>query len=312
MSAEGTQTFKYDVAISLLDQDLAIAQEIKELLSDRLDVFLYSEQQLEIAATDGIDKFSEVFRREARVVVVLARELWGKTKWTRIEETALKSRGLEEGWDFLFVITLEGMKAVPIWVPVAQLWAELDRLGVRGAAAVIERKLGDRGADVRPETAEDVAARISRARAAEQARQGFLRSQSGMDAATASMAQLVELVQTRAGALSMRVDRDSAGRIVLTLEHLSVTLYWSRQYSNSLDGSSLTVRLWDGIVSDHVHRQYRAKNPTSELVLEFDLRSDVVGWTVEKNRDRFFTTEGLTDHCMKVLLQAAEGERVRL
>jgi hypothetical protein len=39
----------------------------------------------------SFDQFSKVFGEESRVVAILYREQWGQTKWTRIEETAIKA-----------------------------------------------------------------------------------------------------------------------------------------------------------------------------------------------------------------------------
>src|SRR2546425_6100190 len=42
-----------------------------------------------------------------RSAVVFYREGWGKKGWTGVEETAIKNRGLEQGWDFVLMIPLE-------------------------------------------------------------------------------------------------------------------------------------------------------------------------------------------------------------
>ena len=88
--------YKYDVAFSFLDRDEPLARELAGLLTP-LSTFVYSEQQLEVAAKDGVDAFTAVFRRDARIVAVLYRDGWGKTKWTRVEEQAIKSRFLDWG-----------------------------------------------------------------------------------------------------------------------------------------------------------------------------------------------------------------------
>ncbi len=50
--------FRYDVAFSLLDKDLAVSEDIADLLKDRAEVFLYSERQLELAGSDGLEEFN--------------------------------------------------------------------------------------------------------------------------------------------------------------------------------------------------------------------------------------------------------------
>lgn len=88
---------KYDVAFSFLAQDEHLAAELNDMLQDRLRTFLYSRQQGEIAGTDGEKSFNAVFGEEALLVVVLYREGWGNTAWTRMEETAIRNRAYQGG-----------------------------------------------------------------------------------------------------------------------------------------------------------------------------------------------------------------------
>jgi hypothetical protein len=91
------KVYKFDVAFSFPSKDEGLATRINDLLQDRIETFLYSRQQEKLAGTDGEKTFSEVFGKEARVVVVLFRNGWGQTRWTRIEETAIRGRAYERG-----------------------------------------------------------------------------------------------------------------------------------------------------------------------------------------------------------------------
>jgi len=95
-------TYEYEVAFSFLNEDEELAFRINDLIQDRVKTFIYSRQQEKIAGTDGEETFNQVFGSEARIVVVLYRENWGKTPWTRIEETAIRNRAYEKGYDFVF------------------------------------------------------------------------------------------------------------------------------------------------------------------------------------------------------------------
>ena len=88
--------YKYDVAISFLQEDEPLAIEIADRLGGRVgvDVFVYSRRQNDLVGKDGLEAFSGVFGEQSRVVVVLHRGQWGQTPWTRVEETAIKNRGL--------------------------------------------------------------------------------------------------------------------------------------------------------------------------------------------------------------------------
>ena len=99
--------YKYDVAFSFLARDEGLATELNDLLQDRVRTFLYSRKQGEIAGKDGEQSFNAVFGKEARLVVVLYRRGWGETPWTRIEETAIRNRAFEYGYDFVKFIPLD-------------------------------------------------------------------------------------------------------------------------------------------------------------------------------------------------------------
>ena len=103
-----TSIYKYEVAFSFHSKDEALAQQLSDLLSDRVSTFIYSEQQQVLAGRDGEVVFNAVFGSEARVVVVLHREEWGRTPFTRIEQTAIRNRAYNEGYDFTVLFQLTG------------------------------------------------------------------------------------------------------------------------------------------------------------------------------------------------------------
>ena len=170
------------MAFSFLADDERLARDIAALLPPTLSVFVYSERQSETVGTDGMETFSNVFGRDARIVVVLYREGWGATKWTGIEETAIKTRVFDDGADFLTFIHLEKPKPTPLWLPPQRIWLNLDRLGIQGAASVTEEHVRQAGAIVREETAEENAERLRRERAADAERIRFLSSEDGVQA----------------------------------------------------------------------------------------------------------------------------------
>ncbi len=106
-----SDSFKYDLAISFLTADLDIAKNLTELLRDRMEVFLFTERQGDVVGPEGIERMNAVYGREARIAVVLYREGWGKKGWTGVEETAIKNRGLAQGWDFVLMIPRARRKA---------------------------------------------------------------------------------------------------------------------------------------------------------------------------------------------------------
>lgn len=302
--------FKFDLAISLLDSDLKTAEEIRGALSNDCRVFLYSEQQMELTGSDGLESFTAAFRRDSRLVLVLARKNWGETKWTRIEKTAITNRGYEEGWDFLLVAPVEA-DSIPDWVPKTQIWADLQRLGASGVAAVVEERLRRLGALSKTESVEELNAKIQRQQQQERDRQSFLSSDAGVEAADAAFAEFDKRLRAFAKTVASHYRQDSTGVGVLTKDGLSVTISWHARYSNTLDASYLLVKLWDGVVSDSIASEFRAKNTVSELELQFDRRADDNGWS-DGHTSRFFTPANLAEHITKTLLRAANDERVNL
>ncbi len=91
--------FKYDVAISFLEKDADPAIKIDTLISHRVSTFIYPKKQVEVAGQDGEALFNAVFGKDSRAVIVLYRDLWGKTPWTRVEETAIRNRGFRKRCD---------------------------------------------------------------------------------------------------------------------------------------------------------------------------------------------------------------------
>jgi len=174
--------YKYEVAFSFLAQDEPIALELETLLSDRLTTFIYSKRQGEIAGTDGEETFGRVFGLEARVVVVLFREGWGLTPWTRIEQTAIRNRAYGEGYDFVLFIPLD-KSALPPWLPKTHVWIGMDRWGISQAAGVIEMRVTEKGGSVREESALQQAERLYKQTELLRERESFLESDAGVKAA---------------------------------------------------------------------------------------------------------------------------------
>ena len=92
----GASDYKFDVAFSFLKEDEGLAVRLGDLIQDRLRTFIYSKKQEYLAGRDGEETFNAAFGRDARLVVILYREAWGSTSWTRIERDAIRNRAF--GW----------------------------------------------------------------------------------------------------------------------------------------------------------------------------------------------------------------------
>lgn len=248
--------FKYDVAFSFVAGDEGLAAQLNDLLQDRLKTFLYSERQAQIAGTDGEQSFNEVFARQARCVVILHRETWGNTNWTRIEETAIRNRAHDEGYDFALFVPLGDAPAVPRWVPKNRLWIGLERWGITAAAAVIEARAQELGAAPQAETLEDRAARHARQTTFEGEKADALSNYTGVVAFNAGFQRVAEALSLGVERLNsaqdttkfsfQRFDASPLSNAIVKGLPNGFTLIRKIEFANSLENAWLEAIIWDG------------------------------------------------------------------
>lgn len=180
----------YDVAISFLRRDEPHALEIHSKLGENLKVFVYSKNQEELVGTDGLESFREVFRRGSRMVVVLYREGWGHTPWTRVEEAAIKDRFLEEGWQWLLFVMLDDTNTPPKWLPDSEIRLNYRQYGPEQLLGAIKLRSQRLGIVLRTETALDRAMRLEEQGRARAERDRLL-SERGLASAQSEFKELV-------------------------------------------------------------------------------------------------------------------------
>jgi hypothetical protein len=304
------EDFKYDVAISFLGDDLQLAEELANLLRDRMSVFLFTERQGEIAGSDGLDTLSLVFGSHARLVVILHRATWGSTPWTRVEETAIKNRGLQSGWDFILLIPLEQKPALPPWLPKTQIWLSYAQYGLTAAVPVLERKLEELGGVAKPVTAQTRAEQFKRHTVWKEKAGQLRRSPEGVEAANRHVEELfaeLESASAKSGGLQFKTKTARAARMWSNLpegEGSTVTFYWSMQWANSLDQSGLSVRLWQGYAPAAGEGVIAFDEPVEIQEDRFDFVYSEAGKWMWEHRDtkRDYDTGQLASHCIGLLL----------
>lgn len=62
--------FDYDIAFSLLSRDVQLALRLADLLAP-LRCFVFTTRQRDVVGRDGVEAFAELFRRKARLAVIL-------------------------------------------------------------------------------------------------------------------------------------------------------------------------------------------------------------------------------------------------
>jgi len=303
--------FKYDVAFSFLAEDEELVNQINDLIQDRVNTFLYSRKQGEIAGTDGEQTFNRVFGSEARVVFVLYRNGWGKTPWTRIEQTAIRNRAFEEGYDFVIFAPLDKPPNVPKWLPKNRIWVGFDRWGIEGVATVIEARVQEVGGSPREETVENRASRLGRAIAAEKSKQAFLNSENGVNAANMAVRELFTKFERVVNKISDSEDSVNL-QIKTTREQCAIYggnftlfLHWSLSFSNTLQSSAFYVILWKGLVPVRGRSFFPTEKPRQLKEIEFNFDQTGVGkaaWRELLGQNKLFSNEQLVKFAITLLL----------
>jgi hypothetical protein len=260
-------TFKYDIAFSFLSTDEKAAQEINDSLQDRYRTFIYPERQKELAGTDGEEAFKRVFAKEARTVAVLFRPEWGTTRWTRIEETAIRDRAHDDGYDFCTFIAMAESVARPNWLPKNRLQYVAKRFGLHGAAAVLEARLQEQGGTVHEETVVERGQRLKRVAdfAAEAEQYNYA---EGVGAAKAAFASLLAGLARHAEELTKSTKMHFLTRDMRLGTHLVASpnavlvLGWHQPHSNVLTDSKLNVRFYDKMPNTPSYEEARELEST--------------------------------------------------
>jgi hypothetical protein len=301
-------TFKYDVAFSFTSEDEPLANDLNDLLQDAFNTFIYSKKQEEIAGTDGEQSFGDVFGRDARFVVVLFRSTWGTTPWTRIEQTAIRNRAFNDGYDFTLFLPTEASATLPPWVPKNRLWIGLERWGLKGAASVIEARVRDAGGTPRVESPLERAARLKRVMDFETERKAFLGSEAGVKAALQEVEKLIETLATVSETIKAKTDLSISVKkdrlwIDLCAGHGCLGLCWHGFFSNTLDDSHLELGFWNGTPLRPGRSYIPGREPRKihgdKFI--FDIGpGKVLGWTDQKKN--FVPAASMSDWILKLLM----------
>jgi hypothetical protein len=309
---------QYDVSISFLSADEPIAAALCSRLSEGLEVFFYPRKQEDLAGSDGMESMRTPFFEGSRVVVVLYREPWGKTPWTRVEETAIKDGCLEHGWRGLFFIMLDASEP-PTWLPHTHVRYNYAAFGFEGAVGAIKARVVDSGGRITPLTTPK-RAELARQETDYLEEKQRLRSPSGHDIVRQMAAELFPLIK------SLCHEIDARGSI-------SIQTAFGPQSCHLRNRASLTVNLALTNHPDHetvlVVREFynRLWMPGEQRLFYPDgepqelrearfvpdiNRAREWGWSPEAEPDTFLSSAGLADRIVSKFIDLdASLERAR-
>lgn len=247
--------FVHDVAFSFLATDLAIAHDLADRLTPALRTFVYDREGEALLGGDGMERFSKVFKEEARLSVVLFRKEWGRTPWTAVEEAAIKERALQTRFTSFLPVVLADAAALPIWIPRFMLYISDENNTRSEAAAVIRARAQETGATLRARTAVDDARAYMRAERSLIDRLRVLNSEEGVRRAmnavedlNGAISGLVSEIRSREPKLPLEHET-TATMSYLVSPYVSTTTSWEVEYSNTLSGSLLQVKSFAGCVT---------------------------------------------------------------
>jgi len=299
-----------DVAISFLARDEPLALDLRDRLRETLDVFVYSKEQEQLAGTDGLETLRDAFRTQARLVVVLYREPWGQTPWTRVEQTAVTDRALADGWDCLLFVTLDRTSALPPWLPNTRIRFSFPDYGIDEATGAIKARVEQLGGALHPTDAvaraRIAADRLTRRSEIEERlrSEGFRAIEVEAETLLRELARLLEAISAQAPALAVRFNTDDF-TCAMTTPHAGARIHVYT--TNPIRESRVVERAHIGaIFLLNEHGSYDIEPYEHEHVeYFFDFRPGV-GWCWADG-DREFGSPKLADHIVSRFIALAEG-----
>lgn len=318
--AKGSQ--KYDVAISFLARDVAIAQALYEQLSAGLEVFFFPRNQEELAGTDGLESMREPFVNQSRINLVIYREQWGNTPWTSVEADAVKDSCLANAYRNLFFFVAEPTNVKPPWVPDTQVRFNYSDFTLEQAVGAIKLRVQERGGHYTPLTplkrAEILKAEDDYRRA-----KSHMNSGEGLALIQRKVSELFQEIEIQcvavnaSGHVQIRYEttfkeRSSHQSCILTDDQVGMIILWHQQYSNTLDNSQFSVREFIGglILNSELDRKMYFDQPqlVGETKYEPELsRSREYGWKKKMDhRPDFITSSSLAEKCVIQFLDLVE------
>ncbi|MEO8231277.1 MAG: hypothetical protein ABI638_03280 [Ignavibacteriota bacterium] len=301
--------FKYDVAFAFLKKDEHLANQINDLIYDKLKTFLYSKKQEDRALRNRDKVFFDVFAKQSRVVVIIYGSKWGTTPWTEIEEKLIRTRVSDEGEDFLLLIPIDNPPITPKYLPKAQICADLPKSGIKGAVNVILEKVRSLGRGSEKPLQINLDTENNSEPQFEVESSKFLESVSGLEIAVIELKKLFSALEIEKNKIT-----ESDKNISLTYKRddkncsihygvFSIRFYLQTEKSNLLMNSPLYFEM---------QKQDNTSNGLNILAVEeyhFELKKvGVYGWINGADSGSFISSKQLAKDSLNLLLNQVDDE----
>lgn len=307
---------QYDVAISFLMQDEALASAINDRLSEGLRVFFFPRKQEDLAGTDGMESMREPFL-ESRISVIIYRPEWGHTPWTGVEAEAIKDACLMNQFQNLFFLVVEPTHDFPKWVPHHHVRFNYADYGLEQAIGAIKMRVQDRGGEYQPMTPRRKAESLRLEQVYKMERSN-LSSQEGRQATDSQASILIEEMGREIEDLNNRGHHDfecevTSDACVLRGELVGMIVRWTPRNGTLMQESSLEVEEYSG------HLWFKSDPPRQAHHIPPDRikhdkyapelsRAREYGWRREGQED-FIQTKVLAEKCLIQFMELIERSR---
>jgi hypothetical protein len=240
---------KYDTAIlgAEYESDTArfLADRLRARLNESRSVWMRDPSMADAEGTTTTDVCAS-----ARTVVVLHDRLWGRTLPTSEDRTALETRIARAGGSSIFFVPLDEAP-IPSWARKAKV-ADLGKKSVDESVEMLLASIAEQGGRLRTDV--DATARVANDERLVRDRDSYLGSHRSGPACTRELERLADDVVQRVESLERdeaagEIEvRRGAGRCIIQLGPVALTMSWIRSRTDAVIEGRLMIMEWDGIV----------------------------------------------------------------
>ncbi len=289
--------YKYDLAISLLDEDVQLGWDIVNKLGNPDKIFFYRKDVDDITFSNGVNVFSEIFANQARFVLVLYREKYGNTDWTAIEYSVIQERFKKtiktDNSPILFCKLDNAPK--PTWLPETYLYHKIDKLD--DLVRLLRKKITDHGGISFPQTAEErLKLNLAKKKYEESFKNKVFHSQELADQARSEAANLKSKLYlklekvAKENNLLFREKTEHIGSNIpiailnVTFDSISIFLKDNQVATNSIEGAFVEIIIHKN--NQRILKKYKKKY--------YITSNNIEGWR-NMNDSNFLSTDGLVE-----------------
>lgn len=312
----------YDIAISFLYQDLALAQALYDELTKGLKVFFFPRNQEELAGSDGLESMRAPFRAQSRLNLVLYRPKWGKTPWTGVEEAAIKESCLATSYKSIFFLVIEPTSEIPPWLPETHVRFNLADFSLEQAVGAIKARVQERGGHYKPMTPSrkvellQIEEEYQRDRGQISSPEGIRKIYENVEVL---FAEIVAQLESINGSGHLSIDHqielrfgDQHQRCSLGMNRLGMSAVWFQRYSNSLgDDAFLIVREFnENLIIPPGHMHVQQPEMLKEEKYDPDIsRTREYVWKPKRGKTELISSKELAAKLMLQFLELVERDR---